>query len=504
MAEAMTAWTDTLVEAIASAAQPGPMLAPDALQEKLESFDNPLGALVDRDAANEIFGIVDQYLGYVWPVRQSRRDYTDELAADTAAAIRWLIAALSAWRLEDDPKRARLAMIFVVAARLDEEGALWPLLPEVVAENVALASGLVDVLGRLEIRVGPPGRSCTPVLDGEEMEQFALAEAEQDWSKLRYYAERYPYKVDANAVVDQSVRILNRFFPVQAVEAASAVANLGMAVQFATALSLDDTFALATRSASPYLCFATVCRLFNKFWPVRELNPAQEDALVSLLLAVAADAGRWTLWMKAFATNPYLAGLLQKPIGRALVDLEDAALQAYIDAIYIQSSWVGRDDIAVCFATFADGVPLERRQTAWRLMFDRWSQWNFGETEVHGGPTAISLSNVDFAIVGYAVECLSDHEREAYIDGCLDTVGRSEHVWHQSHLDHMRYVYRALSRFQPFGHARGCGTDRARWLWSRNGGYFLDQLDDPFWRLRYNLHNMPERPAHPVTTDSGT
>ena len=487
----MTAWTDKLADAIAEAAQGGTGPAPVKLLEKLESLDNPLGALVNRDTANEIFGFLDHYLGFVWLVRQSRREYSDEVARQTAAAIRWLIAALLAWKPGDDPKRARLAGIFVVAARLDEEGALWPLLPDQVAENKALGRSLVEVLGRLEIRFETPGWSRTPVRDGEDLEQFERAETDRDWSILRFYAERYAFKTESNAVVDQSVRILNRYFSTELVEAGSAVANLAMAEQFACPLPLDKTIAIATRCANAFLSFATVCRIFNRFWPVRELNAAQDDALVALFLSVAGDNADWANWMKAFATNPYLAHQIQTPIGRALAELGDWAMQDYIDAIYLQSSWLGREDIAACLGAFADRVSLERRQTAWRRMFERWSRWNFGQDEGRAAVTAISMSNVDFAIVGYAVECLTEEDREAYLARCLDTVGRSEHVWHKSHLDHMRYVYRALSLFQPFAHARGCGVDRTRWLWSRHRGYYPDQLDDPFWRLRYNLHNMP-------------
>jgi hypothetical protein len=77
--------------------------------------------------------------------------------------------------------------------------------------------------------------------------------------------------------------------------------------------------------------------------------------------------------------------------------------------------------------------------TAWRMAFARWSDWNFGERDGHSAPTEITLSNMDFAIVGYAVECLTPEERETHIAGCLDMVGRAEHVWHKSQLNSMHY-----------------------------------------------------------------
>jgi hypothetical protein len=127
------------------------------------------------------------------------------------------------------------------------------------------------------------------------------------------------------------------------------------------------------------------------------------------------------------------------------------------------------------------------------LTFARWSDWNFGERGGHSAPTEITLSNIDFAIVGYAVECLTLEEREMHIAGCLDMVERAEHMWHKSQPNFMHYIYRALSRSQPFLRARDCGTNRDNWLWTKSGNYFFGQLDGPYWRLRYGLHNMPNR-----------
>ena len=164
--------------------------------------------------------------------------------------------------------------------------------------------------------------------------------------------------------------------------------------------------------------------------------------------------------MQAFAAHPYQTSQMQTAIGLCLATSDEAALRAYIDAIYIQSSWLGRDEVKACLGAFANSVSLRRRQAAWRLAFARWSDWNFGERDGHTTPTEISLSNMDFAIVGYAVECLTPEERETHIAGCLDMIGRAEHVWHRSQLKHMHYIYRALCRFQPFAHARDCGADR--------------------------------------------
>jgi hypothetical protein len=499
--KAMTAWTDILTEAILAAGQPGDLLAPTTLLELSGSLDNPLTALSGRDTEHEVFAALDPDLEFVRFVRSSGLTIKADQREKLARSIRWLIGTLSGWRQVDDPTYARLAAMIAVASRLDEDGTLWPLMPEAIAQNQELGQALADILERIQFRVDAAGFSRSPIVDREQTEEFARAEAEQNWPALRLFAENIPFRFHSNAVLDQSVRLLNRFFPGRLVEMGRAVSQIGAAMPMVTAISIADAFGFATKSGSATLQFAAVCRLFAIHDRVRALDAPQEDALVALLNQVATDSPRWTAWMQAFAAHPYRASQMQPAIGLCLATSDEAALRAYIDAIALQPNWLGRDEVKACLGAFANRVSSERRQAAWRMAFARWSDWNFGERDGHSALTGITFSNVDFAIVGYAVECLTPEEREANIAGCLDVVGRAEHVWHKSQIDFMHYIYRALSRVQPFSHARDCGTDRDNWLWSKSGGYFFDQLDDPYWRLRYGLHKMPNHRLQAIATE---
>ena len=487
----MTAWTDILAEAIAASGQPGDFSAPTSLLELSDSLDNPLTTLSGRDTEHEVFAALEEDLGFVWLVRSSRLTISADQKEKLAGSIRWLIGTLSDWRQADDPTRARLVAMIAVAARLDEDGALWLLMPDKITQNQELGEELRDILGRVQLRLEAVSFSRSPTMDKEQIEEFATAEAEQNWPALRFFAENAPWRFHSNAILDQSVRLLNRFFPDHLVQVGRAVSQVGVAMQMITAISVGDAFRIATQAENNALQFAAVCRLFAVHDRVRALDAAQEDALVALLNQVATDAPRWAAWMRAFAAHPYQASQMQPAIGLCLAFSDEAALRAYVDAIYLQSSWLGRDEVKACLGTFANCVSLERRQAAWRMAFARWSDWNFGEREGHSAPTETTLSNIDFAIVGYAVECLTPEEREKHIAGCLDMVKRAEQVWHKSHLNFMHYIYRALSHSQPVLRARDCGTDRDNWLWSKSGKYFFDQLDDPYWRLRYSLHEMP-------------
>jgi hypothetical protein len=488
--KAMTAWTDILGEAITASGQPGDLSAPTSLLVLSDNLEDPLSTLIGRDTEHEVFAALDEDLGFVRLVRSSRLTISTDQNEKLANSIRWLIGTLSNWCQADDPMRGRLVAIIALAAMLDENGALWLLMPDKIKQNQELCEEIQHILGRLQFRVEAVSFSRSPIVDKERVEEFATAEAEQNWPALRCFAEKVPWRFHSNAILDQSVRLLNRFFPDYLVHVGRAVSQIGIGMQMVTAISVGDALKLATHCKSNTLQFAAVCRLFAVHDRVHALDAVQEDALVSLLVEVATDAPRWAAWMQAFAAHPYQTSQMQPAIGLCLAASGEAALRAYIDAIYLQSSWLGRDEVKACLSAFANSAPLRRRQAAWKLAFARWSDWNFNERDGHSAPTEITLSNIDFAIVGYAVECLTLEERETHIAGCLDIVERAEHVWHKSQLDFMHYIYRTLSRSQPFLHARDCGTDRDNWLWNKTGKYFFDQLDDPYWQLRYGLHRV--------------
>lgn len=489
----MTAWTDILSETITAADRLGDHLAPTTLLELSNSLDNPLAALTGRDTEHEVFAAFDVDLGLARCVRSSPLTASEDQKEKLTGLIRWLIGALSDWRQTDDPKRARLAAMIAAAARLDENGSLWMLMPDKIAQNQELGQEIQDILGRLQFRFEAASFSRSPIVDGERLEEFATAEAEENWPALRSFAESVPWRFHSNAVLDQSVRLLNKFYSGRLVQVGREISQIGLAMQMITAISVGDAMRFATQAENNALQFAAVCRLFAMYDPVRALDAAQEDALVTLLTQVATDAQRWAAWMRAFAAYPYQTSQMQPAIGRCLAFSDEAALRAYIDAIHLDSSYLGRDEVKACLSTFAKCVCLERRQVAWRMAYARWSDWNFSKQDGHSAPTEIALSNIDFAIVGYAVECLTPEERETYIAGCLDVVGRSEHAWHKSQLDFLHYIYRALSRSQPFLRANDCGVNKDNWLWAKDGRYFFDQLDNPYWRLRYNLRDMPKR-----------
>lgn len=493
----MTGWPIELEAASVLARQPGDILVPSGLLTYCSGLGDPVTMLMGPDSWQEIFAALDPDLGFVWPVRHGNVPITDEQRQKLAGAMRWLMANLRDWRKANDPKNAALVAIIVVACRLDEDGALWKLLPDEAGGNIELSQELARLLGTFRINLDlRPTKS--PISEGEELEGFLKAEADKDWAGLRRLAEGVAFQALTNVLVSQSMRALQRFFPALLVQVARAVPQIGIAMQMATSISVEDALDLAAQSGNDFMQFASVCRLFNTYAPVHELDAAQEAALDSVLTAVAKEFARWAAWMRAFVAHPYQTSQMQAAIGRALAGADNSALQAYFDALVVQSNWLGREEVAATLEAFASNVTPERRQNAWRMAFARWSNWDFEAAQGSSRLTAISLSSLDFAVVGYAVECLTPEERDALVDACLGDLQRTELRWHKSQREFMEHTYRVMSRLQPLAHARTVGADRRRWLRDKDADFLLDRFGQPFWMQRYHLQEKPAWYA-PVT-----
>ena len=497
MESPVTGWPIELEAASTAARQPGDVLVPSDLLAYCSGLGDPVATLMGPDSWQETFAALDPDLGFVWPVRHGNIPITDEQKQKIAGAVRWLVASLRDWCKANNSRNATLVAIIVVACRLDEDGALWILLPDEAGANAEFSQELARLLGNFRINLDlRPTKS--PISETEELEGFLKAEADKDWPGLRRLAEGVPFQAMTNVLLSQSMRALQRFYPELLVQVARAVPQIAIAMQMATSISVKNAFNLAAQSGNDFLQFASVCRLFNIYAPVRELDAGQETALDGVLAVVAQEPTRWAGWMRAFVAHPYQTRQMQPAIGRALAGGDDTALQAYFDALVVQSSWIGREEVAATLEAFAAQVTPERRYTAWRMAFARWSDWDFEAAQGSSRLTAISLSNLDFAVVGYAVECLTPEERDALADACLGDLQRTELRWHKSQREFMEHTYRVMSRLQPLAHARTTGADRRQWLRDKDADFLLDRFGQPFWMQRYHLQERPAQSA-PMT-----
>jgi len=126
------------------------------------------------------------------------------------------------------------------------------------------------------------------------------------------------------------------------------------------------------------------------------------------------------------------------------------------------------------------------------LAYDRWSAWDFGRSDPNTNLLQIRASLLDFAIVGYAIECLGvNAAMQARVDILTKCLGL-HHSWYLSASAMVTDWNRSLSSFQPFGHAEhilaGNNEDwlcKARNYKARN--YIPVDTQTDYLKLKYRM-----------------
>ena len=254
-------------------------------------------------------------------------------------------------------------------------------------------------------------------------------------------------------------------------------------------LTIEQRLNLAVASDNPYVELACAYRTLAD-WPVpNSLPAAEQNLLTQLLLKVANDGARWLAWMRIFNAYPFKYPALQPPLAAALAAGPEAALDAYINSILLVKMEPGRQSVATCLREFRAKASTERRAALWTLAYQRWRAWDFAASDPNQHLMAIARSELDYAIVGYACECMDEAQRRKAVQETAGRVFALDDDWHASFTDMLTSWNRLLSQFQPYARAirvAGTGVD---WLCEIEETYWpFDQAQHSYLMMKYRVN----------------
>jgi hypothetical protein len=160
-------------------------------------------------------------------------------------------------------------------------------------------------------------------------------------------------------------------------------------------------------------------------------------------------------------------GALQRPLGRALAEASDAALEGYVNSIRLYPKQVKPDAGRQSPNVYEPSPPMrlpERRAAMWGFARARWLEWDFNKADPNQHLIAITWSDLDYAIVAYAVEYMDEAALNQEMQSIREQITTLEAHWHRSFTDILTVWTRLLSRFQPYAHARVVGQNGGDWL----------------------------------------
>ena len=153
----------------------------------------------------------------------------------------------------------------------------------------------------------------------------------------------------------------------------------------------------------------------------------------------------------------------------------------------VTSPVLGADDVAICLREFRSTAPLDRRKVLWTLVHQRWLDWGFDRANRDTHLLTISRCQIDYALVGYACECMDQQERDKAIDDVRQRLERLEDAWHPSITDVVTGWNRLLSEMQPYAHGRNVAASGQEWLPKTQYSLPFDPAQNRYLAIKYQM-----------------
>ncbi len=467
----MTSRVVDFLKVMREAEMQGDVAEPAALHIALREEADPIRALSNNDRANVLFATVYSEFGFICNARGMRNPLKPLECSRLASLVRWLIRELMGWRSVEDPTYRKLAAIFIVAAAVDLENSLWNMMPIEIGNNLDLIQSLTNLIRSFAITFTSPDGIAEPIWEREAVEKFKVADKEGDWvgiGSMVSLFERQIFFTFTGIVQSQSVQCLHRCGMNHLVEALGNLHQTLLAIQVASILPAEQRLALATASSNPYIQFGCIYQTLSRRHTAQQASIEEQRLLTTLLLNVAEDGPRWVAWMQVFNAHPIRYPTLQISLGHALADVPLAAMVAYVNAINLNAKPTkpdpGREAVAECLRAFRARATHNRRESLWRHAHERWLAWNFDHVSPDNPLLGINWSDLDYAVVAFACECMNDAERTVAMNTVWEKMTSLDDRWHASVTDIVSEWNRLLSQFQPYAHASNVIISGDDWL----------------------------------------
>ncbi|WP_156360978.1 hypothetical protein [Sphingomonas sp. Leaf257] len=374
-----------------------------------------------------------------------------------ARRLGWTISALADWDSRAANPAERIEIVLASVAAWDQDGAFWRAMRPRFDRHPKLRAACEAVLNSRATEV----RYLDGVSIWEREHYVALVNSErrQDWAEVASRAASFRQLPVLDPAAREAILALFHLDRPRLVRLSQGIDSWMRAHVIGEPLVLADALRLAAASRNSYLHFAILDRIANR--EKRPLSTEETQLLRNFLLMLARDGIGWPTWLAVCNRYPVRHAHIHAAIAAALARSDKAALRAYVESIELGT--VDADSRAIvtaCLTHFRRLANPTRRSQLWRYAHDRWLAWNFGESEGQN-LTAIAQSVLDYAVVGWFVECEKPENPDLEFARGL---AESEVKWHISASAAASQFFRLLSRHHLASQSQGRSADDSVWL----------------------------------------
>jgi hypothetical protein len=494
---------DFIVQITAEADQPGDSAEPKALIAALANEDTPINALSDMERGHQFFELFYSEFPFVRDSRFTNRSLRPEERAQWQGLIRWIIQELRAWRLSDDPRCGKLVAIFIAIDASDWTNTIWAKLPDDIGKNNELAEILKKLIASFAVTFTSRG-GVEPIWEREAVDAFVQADTQGDWAVIGEKWKLFGRTAFPGVFQTHAVRCLFRYRLNNLVEGLAGLRQTAVSMQVADVLKTEQLLTLAVASENPYVQFGCAYQAISGSPRPPALNAGEEQLMTQLLLKVVKDETRWAAWMKAFNAYPVRYPALQAALGHTLASASATAIDAYVNSLAIYPKPAKPDEnrrlVATCLQAFSTVAESEKRKVLWTRAHERWTAWQFncGKGDQH--LFEINWSDLDYALVGYACECMDEAERDQVMKSILHEIQAIDNRWYPSLTDIITAWNCLLSRFQPYAYASQVVGKKEEWLSETKTYWPFVPSANVYFMMKYGIRSeIPATQSAPPT-----
>lgn len=457
--------SNALLLAIEKATEAGHSAAPEQLITVIEASNDPFQYLSDWESNIEIFNAIQSYYSFANSTLCNTQKETLDDLHKIIELLRWFQQESTNWHLALDKKHTILVTFLAIGqffGTISED--FWANTPDKFKPNDELITELVKLISNINFSSTTHGLN-PPIWEQEAIERFEQADARKDWIEIANGWRLIEHGFISGVVITQATKWLDRFSHLHLVHATSGLQQMASVMSVMLALSPKSALRLGANSDNPYVQFAAIYRTTSSRANRERLDDISQRFLIEILQLVSKDDIRWSEWMHVFNLYPLQFPELQIPLGHVLANSDISTIKLYLDTIDLH--WSGQNTrllVADCFDSFRKNAPLEKRQALWDLAYQRWVSWRFGLNERDANLTKIARCELDFALVGYFIECSDDVQRQHILESLHKEFKAVEDMWHSDITGCISELNAVLSKMQPLFLAISIiGTD-ADWI----------------------------------------
>lgn len=417
--------------------------------------------------------------------------------------LKWLIQELRVWDETEDKNARRLALIFIISNILIEN--LWELIPFSVINNPKINNFLEGRFDRFQRNIVIPQQQQVPIWEKEAAQQYIKAIHDRDWQHLanKWHIWRHSPKLDqVNTFQYQIFLFLLNYSPEQLIRTTNRYEDFIslMLICREHSFSLLQRFQLALDSTNELFRFALLFSLELNNDKYHDLTDEEADCFALIFQKTGSNIDQLRLWLMLFNRYPVRFPIFAEGFGVYVAKYaSETEIDIYLESIKVEAIklqngyYDAREILGKTFQKFAAVAECNVRKLFWDKCYCKYLAWNFGYVEDHYYLNAVHLSNIDYALVGYFIECQEQGDREEVVQNILKDVDSIfTKNWYGSQSGITTEFYNLLSKLQPVCYAGEVGKDQlTSWLMKPERSYHPTTFQtDERYSIAFALRNI--------------